>query len=97
MSIDEIFNSKSNITVSISVNDLNEFFEQRLADMLNIKAVQEVAPEYKSAKETCAELNVDLSTLWRWQRSGYLVPSRVGRRRMYKATDLQSILESKGV
>ena len=42
-----------------------------------------------------AKLNVVPSTLWRWAKSGYLVPINVGGQRRYRSTDIDEILEGK--
>lgn len=39
------------------------------------------------------KLNVVPSTLWRWQKRGYLVPVRVGGENRYRSTDIDKILE----
>lgn len=91
--IQDFLNSKQSITVSISVDDLNEFLTQIVTEKSNGNNPQEVTTEFRTAKQTGSMLHVDLSTLWRWEKSGYLVPSRIGRKRMYKLSDLQAILE----
>ena len=35
---------------------------------------------------------VDSSTLWRWAKSGYLVPVEYGGQRRYRVADVQRIL-----
>lgn len=44
------------------------------------------------AKQTIALLGVDSSTLWRWAKSGYLVPVEYGGQRRYRVADVQRIL-----
>ena len=39
---------------------------------------------------TAARLGVDLSTLWRWDRSGYLRPVRIGRAVYYRLSDIEA-------
>ena len=39
------------------------------------------------------KLNVVPSTLWRWQKRGYLVPVRVGGENRDRSTDIDKILE----
>ena len=38
-------------------------------------------------------LDVSQSTLWRWQKAGYLVPLNVGGKRRYRMSDVRRILE----
>ncbi|WP_418197249.1 helix-turn-helix domain-containing protein [Alistipes shahii] len=37
-------------------------------------------------------MGVDSSTLWRWAKSGYLVPVEYGGQRRYRVADVQRIL-----
>lgn len=41
-------------------------------------------------------LNVTLSTLWRWAKIGYLVPVKIGAKVLYRASDIEDILNRKG-
>ena len=36
--------------------------------------------------------HVDRSTLWRWAKTGYLIPAEVGGKRLYKQSDIDIIL-----
>lgn len=44
-------------------------------------------------EQVMQKLNVVPSTLWRWQKRGYLVPVRVGGENRYRSTDIDKILE----
>ena len=44
-------------------------------------------------EQVMQKLNVVPSTLWRWQKRGYLVPIRVGGENRYRSTDIDKILE----
>lgn len=46
---------------------------------------------YHSVADVMAILNVSKATLWRWEKNGYLVPVRFGRKVMYKDSDLKRI------
>jgi Helix-turn-helix domain len=54
--------------------------------------ISDKAETYPSPKQVCEILNVDLSTLWRWNKRGYLCPSEVGGKRRYKMSDVKRIL-----
>lgn len=41
-------------------------------------------------ESTAARLGVNLSTLWRWDRSGYLKPVRIGRFVYYRLSDIDA-------
>lgn len=51
--------------------------------------------ELRTREEVLKTLNVSPSTLWRWAKSGYLVPINVGGQSRYKSTDIDEILEGK--
>lgn len=44
-----------------------------------------------SKKDVILGLNVTSTTLWKWEKSGYLVPVRVGKKIYYKREDLQNL------
>ena len=45
-----------------------------------------------SRKEACEALGISQATLWHWAKSGYLVPTKIGSKVMYRATDIDRIL-----
>lgn len=48
---------------------------------------------YPSRERVMEILDVSQATLWRWQKSGYLVPINVGGKRRYRQSDINRILE----
>ena len=48
---------------------------------------------YPSPDQVAKILNVDKSTLWRWQKKGYLIPLKIGYKSRYKMSDVKRILE----
>ena len=54
-----------------------------------------IKDEFLTANQTADFLNVTLNTLYRWEKRGYLVPTRIGARRLYRIEDLNKILQSK--
>jgi predicted site-specific integrase-resolvase len=56
--------------------------------------IQDSNQETYISPKKCAEiLDCDLSTLWRWKKSGYLAPVEIGGKRRYKMSDIKKILE----
>jgi len=47
---------------------------------------------YPSIAKVAEILDVNKSTLWRWQQQRYLVPIEIGGKRRYKMSDVQRIL-----
>lgn len=54
------------------------------------------AETYPSPDQVAKILNVDKSTLWRWNKQGYLKPIEVGGKRRYRMSEINRIL-GKGV
>ncbi|RHL78277.1 DNA-binding protein [Parabacteroides distasonis] len=48
---------------------------------------------YLTAKETSDKLGVDVSTLWRWDKSGYLKKIKVGNAIRYRLSDVNKLME----
>ena len=58
------------------------------------QAIADAATEtYPTPTRTAEIFDVDLSTLWRWRKQGYLVPIEVGGKRRYRMSDIKRILE----
>lgn len=43
--------------------------------------------------EVAQKFGVTQSTLWRWDKSGYLVPRKVGRKSFYSSTDVEQLIK----
>lgn len=94
MKIEELLEN-GNITVAVSLNDLREFAQEIIISTKKEleKQITEANTEtYPSPKKVCEILSVDLSTLWRWNKRGYLCHTEVGGKRRYKMSDVQAIL-----
>lgn len=76
----------------ISALDLREAFLQWNEEMR--QPDQEIKPEkYLTAQETADKLGVDVSTLWRWDKSGYLKKFKVGNKNRYRESDVLKLME----
>jgi len=84
------------VTISCTLNDLLQMGKMILEDAQNQKA-DEIAnakgETYHSPAEVAKTLQVDLSTLWRWEKQGYLTGVRVGGKKRYRQSDLDKIME----
>lgn len=69
---------------------LVETTKREMAELLERKS-----PHLLTREMVMEKLNIVPSTLWRWAKSGYLVPVNVGGQRRYKSTDVDEILEGK--
>lgn len=92
--LSEVSQSTKSFSFSlISDEQLTLFAKQIVAEMLgNQQEPAEPADEYLTAKQTAKKFKVSVSTIDRWQQSGYLVPNRAGRKRLYKVTDVEQLI-----
>jgi hypothetical protein len=95
MNIQEIL-MKQNIIVSLTGEQLNEFAEQILSGARAIYETKEQPEQYLTRKQTAEMLDVDLSTLWRWNNENYLCPIEIGGKRRYKLSEVNKILKKEG-
>jgi len=98
MSINEILRTGVNLTVSIGINDLREWHKEVIEDTrreLEKVIISDKAETYPSSKQVAQIFGVDIVTLWRWAKRGYLVPIEVGGKRRYKMSEVKAILNGK--
>ena len=73
----------------VSLHDL-EVAVQNVVDKLLEQ--RENKPEtYLTADETAKRLGVDRSTLWRWNKEGYLRSIKIGCKVRYKLSDVERL------
>lgn len=80
------------VNVTVRLEDLRRWHEELTATTPPPASAQSRTGELYTRKQTIALLGVDSSTLWRWAKSGYLVPVEYGGQRCYRVTDVQRIL-----
>ena len=83
---------ENNVTFTVGVSDIAK---QVIAEMEGQKKLIRNIAEFLTAKETAEFLKVDISSLYRFEKTGYLVPVRVGKKRLYRIEDLENILQGK--
>ena len=88
--MNEIFDiHKSQTLMIVSLHDL-EVAVQNVVDKLLEQ--RENKPEtYLTAEETAKRLGVDRSTLWRWNKEGYLRSIKIGSKVRYKLSDVERL------
>ncbi len=70
---------------NILISNVKSELEQTIAD--------QNAETYLSSDKVMEIFGITTTTLWRWQKSGYLVPINVGGKRRYRKSDVNHILE----
>jgi hypothetical protein len=92
----ELAKSFPDMMVSVKLSDLVEANTLLIAEAKN-ELEQMIADQnaetYPSREKVMEILDVSQATLWRWQKSGYLVPLNVGGKRRYRMSDIKRILE----
>ena len=84
------------LTVSIKVHDLVEGLNILIGNVkseLEQTISDQQAETYPSRDKVMEILGVSSATLWRWHKSGYLVPLNVGGKRRYRMSDIQKLLK----
>lgn len=81
-------NGESQTLLLVSVADLKEF-ALTVAEQAIERRGEENDDLRLSASQVCQMYDVSQPTLWRWEKTGYLVPTRVGKRRFYSLKDVQ--------
>lgn len=94
MRLSELSNLDANVCVSITLSDLREFFASVVAEAEASKPSEE--EKYLSADEVAKELQVTKPTLWRWNKNCYLQPVKIGRKLLYRKSDVDALLEREG-
>ncbi|MBQ4519625.1 MAG: helix-turn-helix domain-containing protein [Bacteroidaceae bacterium] len=66
--------------------------------MNQAKAEAEAAKEMATlTREEVAELlNVTKPTLWRWEKAGYLIPKKIGKRVLYLRSEVEEMVRKGG-
>lgn len=77
---------------SIIIDALHEIFPMGLSSVIGVNQDEE-NEELLTREETADILHADLSTLWRWSKSGYLPCIKLGRSVRYKRSEVRRFLE----
>lgn len=91
----ELVNKYPDLNITIQAGQLKEFAEYivRLTRQELEKQICDANNEtYLSREEAANLLRVDLSTLWRWNKNGYLPHIETGGKRMYSMSEVKRVL-----
>jgi excisionase family DNA binding protein len=93
MSIHEILSDGSNnISITVGISDLKEFGLSLIEEGRAMGRAERVQETYLTPDEVAKMLGVSKSTLWRWNKNGYLKHTKCGRRPFYKKSDIDKIM-----
>ena len=92
MRLNEILTSGANVSFTITATDLKEWMLELMAEQKK-STVPAQSEKYLTAQETAEKLGVDVSTLWRWDKTGYLKKIKVGNKIRYRESDVLKLME----
>ena len=85
MSIHEILaDGSNNISITVGISDLKEFGLSLIEEGRAMGRAERVQETYLTPDEVAKMLGVSKSTLWRWNKNGYLKHTKCGCRPFYK-------------
>lgn len=99
MDIYSMIKAGGRMKFEVTGEDLCKFAEVLIEKAQEMKAreiaQQPVEEKWLTAHEAAQMCMVSKTTLWQWQKSGYLVPAKMGRRSLYALSDIQKILATR--
>ena len=104
MNVTEILKTGANVQLVINALDLRELFLEWQAEAqaqaqaaAKQEAQQQTEETYLTAKECAERLSVDLTTLWRWDKTGYLRKVKIGKKIFYRGSDVAKLMEGQNM
>lgn len=95
MHIEELLLLGSKVAITVTPADLKEFALLLIDETLAARN-QETDPEtYLTPDDVAIELGVSKNTLWRWDKIDYLSPVKVGRKSLYRKSDIDFLRSGK--
>lgn len=90
MSLRDLLESGANVSVTVTLDDLRMILNE-VAKGVKPAAQEQPTEEFLSRKEVLAVLNIDSSTLWCWEKTGYIRSYPFGGRKRYRREDVEAI------
>ena len=94
MSVENLLKSSGNVQDVLSLDDLKTLFREWKMELDSCKETEK-KEEFLTVDEAAKLLHRDRSSLWRWSKTGYLTPVKVGAKIFYKKSDIDKLLEGK--
>ena len=71
MNYRDLLSSGANVSVTLKQEDLRKIFKEMVGS-IKPKATDQPSEEFLSRKEVLIILKIDSSTLWSWDKTGYI-------------------------
>ena len=88
----EISKKYPSMNITISADELTGFAKFIIEESRKEEEKDRKEDRLVPRKEAAEKLDVDFSSLWRWAKSGYLLPVHVGGKVMYLESDINKII-----
>ena len=96
MNLPELLKLGTNVSVMVTLDDLRIILKEATAAAIPVGQgpANDYIPanDYMSRKEVLALLGIDSSTLWCWEKTGYIKSFPFGGRKRYRREDVEAIL-----
>jgi excisionase family DNA binding protein len=89
MRISELSNLNANVSVCVTLADLKEFVSEMMVEAA--ARPQQTEETMLSVDQVCEVLGISANSLWRWGKSGYLKGQKVGRKVLYRKSDIDAL------
>jgi len=96
MVIQEFLANNPNVNITVSAADLYKVVDYAVSKTrseIEEKIAEKNAIHYYSPEKTAELLGVHITTLWRWNRDGYLKHVSIGGKRKYRSCDIDKLLK----
>ena len=94
MNLRDLLESGANVSVTVTLDDLRAIFNEAAKGARPV-AQEQTTEEFLSRKEVLALLKIDSSTLWCWEKTGYVKSYPFGGRKRYRRADVEAIRTGK--
>jgi excisionase family DNA binding protein len=95
MNIQELLKTDANFNVTIGIKDLQQWHKEVIEATrkeLEEVVISDKAESYPTPKQVAEMLNVNASTLYRWNKKGYLKTVEFGGGRRYKMSEVKKLI-----
>lgn len=93
----DLLNNANAVTyVTMTEEQLKNYSINLISEVLNAKP--QTAKDTKdllTIDEVVAKLGITKQSLWRWEKTKYLMPRRIGKKKFYYQSDIDRIMGSK--
>jgi len=93
MNLYDLLQNNAGLNVTINAGQLIEAINYAVSKTKAEFETKQEPEQYITRKQAAKMLDVDLSSLWRWDKQAYLQPVSIGGKRCYKLSDINKILE----